>query len=87
MEELRDKVPFHCIITGPTNCGKTKYLTEQLRGPFRNVFEYTVLICPTYAKNKTYRRFAHGDKRFLVLSPDASNSDMIVQHYFLVQTH
>lgn len=77
MEELRDKVPFHCIITGPTNCGKTKYLTEQLRGPFRRVFEYIVLICPTYAKNKTYHRFAKGDKRFIVLSPDASNSDMI----------
>ena len=77
MEELRENVPFHCIITGPTNCGKTKYLIEQLRGPFRNVFEYIVLICPTYAKNKTYHRFSHGDKRFLVLSPDASNSDMI----------
>jgi hypothetical protein len=77
MEELREKVPFHCIITGPTNCGKTKYLTEQLRGPFRHVFEYIVLICPTYAKNKSYRRFAHGDKRFLVLSPDASNTDEI----------
>ena len=76
MEELREKVPFHCIITGPTNCGKTKYLTEQLRGPFRNVFEYIVLTCPTYAKNKTYHRFAHGDKRFFILSPDASNSDM-----------
>ena len=32
MEDLRDKIPFHCIITGPTNCGKTKYLIEQLRG-------------------------------------------------------
>ena len=41
------------------------------------MFEYIVLICPTYAKTKTYHRFAHGDKRFLVLSPDASNSDMI----------
>ena len=77
MEELRYKVPFHCIITGPTNCGKTKYLTEQLRGPFRNVFEYIVLVCPTYAKNKTYHRFTQGDKRFKVLSPDASNSDEI----------
>ena len=77
MEELRDKTPFHCIITGPTNCGKTKYLIEQLRGPFRYVFEYIVLMCPTYAKNKTYHRFAKGDKRFIVLSPDASNSDEI----------
>ena len=47
------------------------------RGPFKKVFEYIVLICPTYAKNKTYHKFAHGDKRFLVLSPDASNSDEI----------
>ena len=77
MKELRDKIPFHMIITGPTNCGKTKYLIEQLRGPFRKVFEYIVLICPTYAKNKTYRGFARGDKRFFVLSPDSSNSDEI----------
>ena len=77
MEDLRDKIPFHCIITGPTNCGKTKYLIEQLRGPFRKVFEYIVLICPTYYKNKTYHNFARGDKRFFVLSPDASNVDEI----------
>ena len=77
MNELRDNIPFNMIITGPTNCGKTKYLIEQLRGPFRKVFEYIVLICPTYAKNRTYRGFAQGDKRFLILSPDASNSDEI----------
>ena len=77
MDELREKVPFHMIITGPTNCGKTNYLIEKLRGPFRKVFEYIVLICPTYAKNKTYHRFSRGDKRFFVLSPDSSNSDEI----------
>ena len=77
MQSLRDKIPFHCIITGPTNCGKTEYLIEQLRGPFRKVFEYIVLVCPTYSKNKTYRGFAQGDKRFFVLSPDASNFDEI----------
>ena len=71
MEEL--KVPFHCIITVPTNCGKTKYLIEQLRGPFKNVFDYIILICPTYDRNKTYRGFAKNDKNFLVLMPDASN--------------
>ena len=77
MEELRDKNPFHCIITGPTNCGKTRYVIDQLRGPFRHVFEWIVLICPTYSKNKTYRGFAKGDKRFVVLSPDASNVEEI----------
>ena len=54
MEELRDKNPFHCIITGPTNCGKTRYVIDQLRGSFRHVFDWIVLICPTYSKNKTY---------------------------------
>ena len=77
MQELRDKTPFHCIITGPTNCGKTQNLIEQLRGPFKGVFEYIVLICPTYAKNKTYHGFGKNDKRLLVLSPDAGNSDEI----------
>ena len=48
MEELRDKNPFHCIITGPTNCGKTRYVIDQLRGSFRHVFDWIVLICPTY---------------------------------------
>ena len=77
MEELRDKKPFHCIITGPTNCGKTRYVIDQLRGSFRHVFDWIVLICPTYSKNKTYRGFAKGDKRFVVLSPDASNVEEI----------
>ena len=77
MQELRDKIPFNCIINGPTNCGKTRYLIDQLRGPFRKVFEYIVLICPTYDNNKTYDGFAKGDKRFLVLSPDSSNTDEI----------
>ena len=76
MQELRDKTPFHCIITGPTNCGKTKYLIEQLRGPFKDVFDSIVLICPTYAKNKTYG-FAENDKNIIVASPDASNCDEI----------
>ena len=77
MNELVDKIPFNCIITGPTNCGKTQYLVDQLRGHFRGAFEYIVLICPTYSHNKTYRDFAKGDKRFWVLSPDSSDQDEI----------
>ena len=44
-----------------------------LRGPFKNVFDYIILICPTYDRNKTYHGFAKNDKNFLVLMPDASN--------------
>ena len=69
MKELINETPFHCIITGPTNCGKTRYLVDQLRGPFRYIFEYIVLICPTYIHNKTYQGFARGDPRFIVFCP------------------
>ena len=69
MKELVNKTPFHCIITGPTNCGKTRFLVDKLRGPFRYVFEYIILICPTYIHNKTYEGFARGDPRFFVFYP------------------
>ena len=47
------------------------------RGPFKDVFQYIVLICPTFAKNKTYQGFADNDKNMIVASPDASNFDEI----------
>ena len=69
----RIRSSIHCIITGLTNCGKTKYLIEQLRGQFENVFGYIILICLTCDRNKTYRGFAENGKNLLVLMPDASN--------------
>ena len=77
MEELVEKIPFNCIITGPTNCGKTRFLVDKLSGAFRKKFVYIVLICLTYTINKTYENFAEGDKNFLVWMPDASNQDEI----------
>ena len=76
MEELKDKIPFNCIITGPTNCGKTKFLINKLRTSFRDIFEYIVLICPTYIHNEMYKGFARNDKRFVVLVPE-NNEDEI----------
>ena len=37
------------------------------------MFDYVILICPTYDRNKRYRGFAKNGKHFLVLMPDASN--------------
>ena len=51
------KLPFNALIVGPTNSGKTQYLINQLRGPFRGVFDYIVLFCPTFVNNKTYDHF------------------------------
>lgn len=79
MEELKYQVPFNCIIVGPTNCGKTQFLVDTLRGSYKKIFEYIILVCPTYSKNKTYQGFANNDPRFIVIQPDSSEIDDLNQ--------
>ena len=59
-----DIIPFNALIVGPTNSGKTQFLVKQLCGPFRGKFDYIVLICPTFAHNRTLYRFAERDPSF-----------------------
>ena len=61
------KLPFNALIVRPTNSGKTQYLLNQLRGPFRRKFDYIVLFCPTFVKNKTYDRFVNNDSHIFVV--------------------
>ena len=60
-------IPFNALIVGPTNSGKTHFLVKQLCGPFRGKFDYIVLICPTFAYNRTLYRFAARDPRLDVI--------------------
>ena len=60
-------IPFNALIVGPTNSGKRHFLVKQLCGPFRGKFDYIVLICPTFAHNRTLYRFAEKDPRLGVI--------------------
>ena len=60
-------IPFNALIVGPTNSGKTHFLVNQLCGPFNGKFDYIVLICPTFAYNRTLYRFGERDPRLYVI--------------------
>jgi len=61
------KIPFNALIVGPTNSGKSRFVVDQLYGPFRGKFDYIVLICPTFTHNRTYHRLGENDPRMDVI--------------------
>ena len=61
------KLPFNALIVGPTNSGKSRFVADQIYGPFRGKFDYIVLICPTFSHNKTYHRIGENDPRMFVI--------------------
>ena len=64
------EIPFNVLIVRPTKSGKTKYLVNQLRGPFRGKFDCAciVLICPTFVHNKTFDGFVDNDPHIFVIN-------------------
>ena len=62
------KIPLNALFVGSTNSRKTKYIVDQLRGPFRGMFDYIVLICPTFVHNETYEGFVDNDPRIFVIN-------------------
>jgi len=55
-EGLFLKEPFNMIISGITNCGKTKFVLDLLTSEYMRYYDYVVIICPTFLLNKTYHR-------------------------------
>ncbi len=78
------QIPFNALIVGPTASGKTRYLVDQLRGPFRGKFDYIVLLCPTFVHNKTYDDFGLGDERVFVLMPGTTEIDGLLRFVSIV---
>ena len=60
-------IPFNVLVVGSTNSGKSKFVVDQLYAPFCGKFDYIVLICPTSAHNKTFRRLGEKDPRMVVM--------------------
>jgi len=60
-------LPFNALIVGLTNSGKTRFFVNQPCGAFRGWFDYIVLICPSFAHNRTLYRFAERDPRMYVI--------------------
>ena len=60
-------IPLNALIVGPTNSGKTQFLMNHLCGLFNSKFDYIVLICPTFAYNRTLYLFAERDPRLYVI--------------------
>ena len=58
---------FNALIVGPTNSGKTQFLVNQLCAPFNGKFDYIVLICPTFAYNRTLYQVGERDPQLYVL--------------------
>ena len=84
------KLPFNALIVGPTNSGKTQYLLNQLRGPFRGKFDYIVLLCPTFVKNKTYKGFVDRDPNIFVivcLQHEIEDWLRVASYFFLWHQH
>ena len=62
-----ENIPFNALIVGPTNSGKKQFFVNQIFGPFKGKFDNIMLICPTFAHNRTLYRFGERAPRLYII--------------------
>ena len=70
------------IIDGRSNCGKTRLLIQLMKDFQQNdTFEQTIIICPTFSRNKTYQNedFIFDDKNILVCDCDFDDVETYIK--------
>ena len=79
-------IPFNVFIAGLTNSAKSRFVVDQIYGPFRCNFDYIVLICPTFAHNKTYHRIGENDPlMFVIICVQYEEENWLKPMSFLVE--
>lgn len=75
--------PHSAIICGQTGCGKTVYVLDLLKGPYRGVFKHIVVLCPTVMHNQTYqeRPWIWEDPEIYIVDPGERLQDYLRAFY------
>ena len=63
------KFPHSAMFVGCTSSGKTEFLLRLLETVYKNHFEFIVILCATFAENKTYlsRKWILDDKNVFIV--------------------
>ena len=75
--------PFNMLISAPTCSGKTEFVMQLLKKEYMNVFDYIVIICPTFLNNKTYdKKFIYEDPDIIIMIPNIERINECIEHAY-----
>ena len=79
--------PHNMLISGVTNCGKTKFVLDLLERIYINKFDNIIILCPTYFFNTTYNRnWIYTDKNVYIINPNAVKENLDLVLSFVIET-
>ena len=79
--------PHNMLISGVTNCGKTRFILDILEKEYRNKFDNIIIFCPTFFFNITYEReWIYTDKKVYIINPSAVKANLDLVLKFAIET-